>query len=443
MTTNHSNNKNNTNTNTNTRAPRHVALLALMTMWEDNGYSTIVLDNMLKQENLLPQDRSFCSAIFYGVISRNITLEYIIKEYSKIDFNKLSPNVVALLKCGIYQMKYMDNVPVSAAVNETVELARKVKEEKSTGFINGVLRSFERGGMTYKIPKDKLTATSIAYSVPMPLIQLWRKAYGQDKTMEILEGLDTVPPVFVRVNTTKITQDKLMEMLLEETITAEPYDSIDNCIKLSGHGGIARIKSFRKGFYHVQDGASQRCAAATMAGENMRVLDVCGAPGGKSFTMSEMMGNTGEIVCCDLYQQRLSMVTEGAKRLGLTNIKTICQDATIQNPSLGEFDVVLCDVVCSGFGIIRRKPEIKYKPLETLDGITDVQYNILEVSSTYLKQDGCLIYSTCTLNPCENEEVVDKFLANHPDFILAKPMETRFPQVGGTDGFFHAVIKKK
>ncbi len=422
--------------------PRALVYKALMSMTENDGYSTIVLDNMLKNSELTRIERSFTSALFYGVITRDMTLEYIISKYSKTPVKKLNTAVLTLLKCGLYQLKYMDNVPQSAAVNETVELAKSVGEQRAAGFINGILRSFERAGCTYPLPKDKLTATSIEYSVPMPLISLWRKAYGHEKAMEILAGLDSVPPLFIRVNTRKTTTEKLLALLQNEGVTATAHPQIHNCIVLTAHGGVTKLASFRNGLFHVQDGSSQLCATACGVKDGMRILDICSAPGGKSFTLAQLADNC-EVLSCDLYEHRLELVREGATRLGLDNIKTLCNDATIYNPDLGVFDIILCDVVCSGFGIIRRKPEIKYKSLKTLDELPILQYNILINATKHLKKGGHLVYSTCTLNPVENEQVVERFLKENENFSLETAPTTIFPTVGGTDGFFYAVLSAR
>lgn len=420
---------------------RQLAFTAVCGLFENESYSNILLDQLLKESDLSQQDKSFCSAIFYGIITRDITLTYIIEQYCTTPVKKLDAKVLALLKLGIYQLKYMDNVPESAAVNETVNTAKLVGLSHVASLINGVLRSFIRGDLQYKIPKDKLTATSVQYSVPMPLISLWRKSYGPEKTAEILEGINATPPMFLRVNTSKTTVLELLAVLEKEKVNATVVQTQPNCIKVMSHGGITRLDSFKSGLYHVQDLSSQICSTVGGIQENYNVLDICSAPGGKSFTMAEQCTN-GKVVSCDLYPHRLTLVEDGASRLGISNITTVASDATKYNQNLGEFDLVLCDVVCSGFGIVRRKPEIKYKPLKTLDETPNLQYNIISTAYQYVKDGGRLIYSTCTLNPAENEQVVEKFLENHKNFILEQPMTTIFPTVDGGDGFFYSILKK-
>ncbi|MEG1942533.1 MAG: 16S rRNA (cytosine(967)-C(5))-methyltransferase RsmB [Angelakisella sp.] len=426
------------------KTAREAAATALLSVFSDGGYSNIVLDNILEKEDLSREDRSFCAALFYGVAERLLTLDAAIAAYCKTPPAKLSPAVLTALRCGFYQLLYMPSVPPSAAVNETVTLTKTLGEERGAGLVNGVLRSFLRADLTYPLPKDKLTALSVQYSVPMPLIQLWRKSYGHEAAIKILEGLCTLPPIFVRVNTTRTTTEKLIEALAAEGVTALPCESSPHALRLSGTGSIARLTAFRMGLFHVQDLSSQLCAAAGAPTAGMRVLDVCSAPGGKAFTMGELMENRGELVACDLYPARLALVTEGAARLGLGIIKAQVGDGGVKNPKLGLFDLVLCDAPCSGFGIIRRKPEIRYKAVETLDELPSLQYNILHTSSCYCKAGGSLVYSTCTLNPRENEQVVERFLGEHPDFCLAAPPRTIFPnEQEGADGFFYALLKQK
>lgn len=425
------------------KTARETAATALIGVFSGGGYSNIVLDTALEKEDLSPQDRSFCAALFYGVAERIITLDHAIAAYCKIPLKTLSPAVLTCLRCGFFQLLYMPSVPQSAAVNETVAVVKNLGEGQAAGLVNGVLRSFIRAGLAYPQPRDRLMALSVHYSVPMPLIQLWRKCYGHETAIEILEGSCTAAPLFARVNTTRTTPEKLIEALGEEGVEAVPCAASPNTLILRDTGSIARLAAFRGGLFHVQDLSSQLCAEAGAPVAGMRVLDVCSAPGGKAFTMAELMENKGELVACDLYPSRLSLVEQGAERLGLDIIKTKVQDGGVYSPEMGSFDFILCDVVCSGFGILRRKPEIRYKQPETLDELPALQYNILYTSSRYLGGGGRLVYSTCTLNPRENQQVVERFLTEQPDFTLASPMETILPggQEGG-DGFFYAVLQR-
>lgn len=425
------------------KTARETAATALLGVFSGGGYSNIILDKALEKEDLSPQDRSFCAALFYGVAERLITLDHAIAAYCKIPLKTLSPVVLTCLRCGFFQLLYMPSVPQPAAVNETVTVVKNLGEGQAAGLINGVLRSFIRAELAYPEPRDKLSALSVRYSVPMPLIQLWRKGYGHDTAMEILEGSCTAAPLFARVNATRTTTERLTKALAEEGVEAVPCAASPHTLILRGTGSVAKLAAFRQGLFHVQDLSSQLCAVAGAPAAGMRVLDVCSAPGGKAFTMAQLMENRGELVACDLYPSRLSLVEEGAARLGLDIIKTKVQDGGAYSPEMGYFDLVLCDVVCSGFGILRRKPEIRYKQPETLDELPTLQYNILYTSSRYLRSGGRLVYSTCTLNPCENQKVVERFLSQQPDFTLAAPMRTTLPgEQEGADGFFYAVLQR-
>lgn len=394
---------------------------------------------------MTPRDRAFCAALFYTTVSRLITLDYAIAAHSTRPLQKLHPAVLAALRCGFCQLLYMDGVTDSAAVNETVEVVRQLGRQDAAGFVNGVMRGFIRAGRGWPVPKDKLTALSVSYGVPMPLIQLWRKGYGHEKTLDILNGLEGAPPLYARINTLKTTAPLLCGQLEREGVQAEPVPDEPGALLLQGTpGGVAALPSFAQGLFHIQDLSSQRCAAAAFGGGFIpkRILDVCAAPGGKSFTMAQLAGASTTVVSRDLYPARVELIRTGAQRLGLEGIDPQCGDATVFEQKLGLFDLVLCDVVCSGFGILRRKPEIRYKQLKALDGLPDMQYNILNTSSRYCAPGGRLVYSTCTLNPAENEQVVRRFLEQSEGFaILGEPV-TVFPTKGGADGFFYTVLEK-
>ncbi len=422
---------------------REVAVRALMGVFQDGGYSNLVLDGALERTGLPPRDRAFCAALFYGVVERRLTLEYILACRCGTPIKKLDAPVREILYCGLYQLLYMSSVPERAVVHEAVALTRALGRGSAAGLVNGVLRGFLRDGKRLEVPKDKLRASEVAYSVPGPLIQLWRKGYGDPVAREILEGSLTRAPVFIRVNTLRTTADDLGARLEREGVKAARVSCAPAALALENPGDLAALSSFQEGLFHVQDLSSQLCAAAAEARPGMRVLDVCAAPGGKTFTAAQGMDNQGEILARDLYPHRLGLVEEGAGRLGLSCVRTLPGDALVFQPELGQFDRVLCDVVCSGFGILRRKPEIRYKPLKTIDGIWEIQYNILNTSSQYCKDGGRVVYSTCTLNPRENQQVVEQFLAARPEFRLVGPMVTRFPGQDGGDGFFWAVLEKE
>ena len=426
--------------------PRQTAALALLEMDRREGYSNLTLEPRLQRAGFSPQDRAFCSALFYGVLERRITLDWAIAHYSRTPIQKLEPEVLAALRLGALQLMEFPSVPPAAAVSQSVEVVRSLGKEKAAGFVNGVLRAMAQKACAVPPPKDKLTALSVEHSVPAPLIQLWRRAYGHDAALEILQGSRGPAPTFLRVNTTKTTPAALTNRLLAEGRESRAVPGVGNALELLTPGGLAELSSFREGLFHVQDLSSQLCAAALAPEPGMAVLDLCAAPGGKTFTVAELLGDRGRVLARDLHPHRVKLVEEGAARLGLASVTAETGDALCRDPALeGKFDRVLCDVVCSGFGTLRRKPEIRYKPLDSLDGLPEVQYNILENASHYLKRGGRLVYSTCTLSPAENEEVVARFLGSHPEFSAPVPAKTYIHGREGLDcdGFFAAVLEKE
>lgn len=421
---------------------RLTALQGLGEVLDREGYSNLVLESLMRKSALAAQERAFCTALFYGVLERRITLDWVLGRYSRQPVAKLSPAVREILRLAVYQLLYMPSVPEAAAVNEAVRETRALRVASAAGYVNGVLRAFLREGKQIPAPRNALTALSVRYSVPEELIALWQKSYGEEKTRAILEGAGGPPPVFLRVNTTRITAAELRQRLAEEGLETAETD-LPDCLRCTGAGDLTRLPSFAEGLFHVQDLSSQRCAAALAVQPGQRVLDVCAAPGGKSFTLAEEMQNRGSLLAMDLSASRLRLVEQGAERLGLGCIATRQNDAAQFEPALGVYDRVLCDVVCSGYGVIRRKPEIRYKPVAAASGLPELQLAILTASAGYLAPGGRLVYSTCTLNPAENEGVVNAFLARRPDFALCAEPATCFPAPAGGDGFFYAAMERR
>lgn len=426
-------------------------VLDLLVKTEENGaYSTIILDDALEKNTLSVKDKAFASALFYGVLERRMTLDYIIRYYSKIEFDKIDIQAVQLLRMGLYQLLYMKSVPDNAAVNETVKLA----EQKQKGFINAILRSFIRDGLKidYKDLKDE-GKLSIEYSCPKWLIKMWLSRFGEKDTLELLKSSFGRPPLYVKVNTLKCTAEQLISELKKDNINARKNALLPDCVEIDKINGIEACRAYRNGLFHVQDISSQICCKLVKPVIGETVLDMCAAPGGKSFSIAEAMGNKGEVHSFDLYDGKISMLKNGAKRLGINIITANVNDASVYNENIPMADKVLCDVVCSGLGVIRRKPEIKYKSKLSLSQIPDMQKKILDTASRYVKVGGTLIYSTCTLNYDENEAVVEDFLRNHKDFApIAIPLDIKntdinycrnfFPHKTGGDGFFAATLRR-
>ncbi len=429
---------------------RQTAVEALLRINEEGGYSNVVLHNFVTRNALSPQDTALCSALVYGALERRLTLDHIIGAYSKTPVRKLTPAVREILRISIYQLLYLENIPDSAAVNEAVKLTRLMKAASASGFVNGVLRSFLRDGKKLPPVKQKGLANQwqVDYSCPAVLIERLLKSCDREQVQSLLEHSLGRPTLFARVNTTKITVEELLSRLEAEGVEAKVED-LEACISLSGTASLEKLPSFKDGLFHIQDKSSQLCARLISAEPNMRVLDVCSAPGSKSFTISEYMKNSGRVISCDIYSEKIKKIEEGAERLGLSIIKAMENDAMKFNEELGLFDRVLCDVPCSGLGIIGRKPEIKYKDPKEFEELPTIQKAILETSSKYLKVGGILTYSTCTVLPEENQKMVESFLETHPDFEAYEQAEhssgwysSLFPNMKNSDGFFIATMKK-
>lgn len=437
---------------------RNIALKILLSVEQDGAYSALALNNSIKENKLNHLDSSFVSALVYGVLERKLTLDYIIKQYSKIPLRKIDIKTKLILRLGILQLLFMDKVPDSAAVNESVNLAKKNKLHKSSGFINGVLRSITRADVKYNLPdekKDKTYYLSVKYSCPQDIVRLWIESYGEEVAVGILKSLSGRPQLTARVNTLKTNADELIEELAKENVKAQKSPLSDNALLLTDTGSIENLKAYKDGKLYIQDCASQLCIKSLGPKPDDIMLDVCSAPGGKSFTSAQYMENSGAIYAFDIYKHKLKLINDTAQRLGITNIKTAIRNADTDTTELPLADKVLCDVPCSGLGIILRKPEIRYKDDLFNPDLPNLQYRILCNSSRFVKSGGTLVYSTCTLNPAENRKNAEKFLLEHPGFeplslnlnvnrLIDEPenMLTLFPQANGTDGFFISTFKK-
>jgi len=426
----------------------------------DSAYSNITLDNELKKSNLDDRDKRFASSLFYGVLESEQQLDYIISKLLTNKKMKLERNVRIILRMGIYQLAYMTKVPDNAAVDESVRLARKNGLHRASGLINGLLRNFIRANKSVPLPdrcNNESLFLSIKYSCPVWLIESWSNDYGSEICESILKCLAGRPPIYAKVNNLHPEFSKTTEFLSVSGAKASAIDWLENAIEISATGGIEELEAYKAGMLHVQDLSSQFCCTVLSPQPGETILDVCAAPGGKTFTIAEHMMNNGRVISCDIHKHRVELIKEGAQRLGLTCIDAIERDAL--NGEEIPADRVLCDVPCSGYGIIRRKPDIKNKTAETLAQLPQIQYDILYRSSRNVKKGGVLVYSTCTLCSAENAEVVERFLADNPDFepypftlpsvidrrIADEPeyMLTLFPFIADTDGFFIARMKRK
>lgn len=423
-------------------------VLELLDRMDKKAYSNLLLDQGINK--LQQRDKAFASRLFYGVLERKLTLEYIISGYSSRPIDKIDNSVLNILKMGIYQILYMDSVPDSAAVNESVNLAGKCGKKSASGFINAVLRNFIRDGKKFDLPDNRYERLSVEYSCGRELTELLCKDHSFEKAEKFLENSLTPHKLYIRVNTLKTTCAGLMEIFERSGIKAEICRTVPDCISIENAGDIEEIEAFRAGMFHVQDLSSQLCCKALAPVKGDTVIDVCAAPGGKSFTAAEMMENNGRIISCDLHKNRVGLIEKGAEKLGISIIEPICNDASVRNENFPEADKILCDVPCSGFGVIRSKPEIKYTNINDIKGLPEIQYKILKTASSCLKDGGELVYSTCTLNKAENDDVIERFLKENDGFepvTLNNINEnsfklTIFPQDLDCEGFFISKIRK-
>ena len=416
---------------------RTIAYKILLRIEKDKAYSNLTLDTVLGQEDACYEP--FVRALVYGVIERKITLDYILSGILSQPIKKLKPQVLTVLRMGIYQVKYMDKVPVSAAVNESVKLVKQQGFSFASGLVNSVLRKIADKEIIYPENDNSTEYLSVKYSCPTDLVDKYIKDYGFENAVGILSTALEAPPLNIRVNILKTTPNELVKLLQEEGVEVSACD-LEGALTVNG-GNIFDTDCYKKGLFHVQDLASQMCINALDPKPYETVFDMCAAPGGKSFTIAEKMQNKGKIYSYDLYEHRTSLINSGAKRLGIDIIHTKTLDASVFYSDMPLADKILCDVPCSGLGVIRRKPEIKYKDLAFIDKLTDLQYNIICSSSLYLKKGGRLVYSTCSLNKDENENVCSRLLETHKDFeLLDGSPVTLMPHTDRTDGFFFAVF---
>lgn len=433
---------------------RETALCALMACRQSGAWANVVLKDYTKRDHLDSRDAALAARLCYGTIQNRAKLDFYLNQLLTQKGKSLHPVVRDILHLGLYQIYEMDKIPASAAVNESVALTKKyVKNPKAGPLVNAVLRNAVRTKGQLKEP----TSYEDRYSHPAELVSLLKANLPKGKLEEVLIANNTAPETMVQVNTLRTTAEKLTEDLQREGVTAVPHPWMPDCLVLSGCGDLEKLKTFQKGDFYVQDPASKLAVlCAQLPKEGARVLDCCAAPGGKSFAAAIAMEGNGSIVSCDLHQHKTALMEKGAERLGLSNISVRLQDATVR---VGEWenamDVVLADVPCSGLGIIRKKPDIRYKDISETKTLPELQLQILENQSAYVKKGGVLMYSTCTILKRENEQVVEAFLGDHPEFCL-EPLNLpgNFPRNEGgmltllpgeydTDGFFICRLRRQ
>lgn len=441
----------------NTDNPRSLAVKSLIRFERDAKFSNLEVNSAIDSANLQGVDKALFTRLVYGVIERKITLDYIISQYSDRPADKIDLETKTALRLGVYQLLYADRVPDFAAVSETVNTAPK----RSRGYVNGLLRSFIRKNKSYTLPEEDpadksgnslIRAMSARYSASESLCRIFVDSYGKNTAKEILECFEQSSRVCLRVNTLKISVPDALERLSAGGAVKVSHVSDD--IIVSDKLTDAARRGIDEGLWFVQDESSRACSKVLGAVAGQTVADVCAAPGGKTFSIAIDMENTGEVYSFDLHENKLSLIRSGAGKLGLSKIHTAKRDARTPDEKLvGKCDAVLCDAPCSGLGIFAKKPDIRYKSDEDIKRLPDIQSAVLKGASEYVKKGGVLVYSTCTLNKKENEEVAIKFLDENKNFKSedfkisgacesADGMATIFPHIAGCDGFFIAKFRR-
>ena len=412
---------------------RHAAYKALIDIEKDNAYSNMALNHYLR--DLEPREQALAREICYEVLKRKYLLDYYLRGFITKGFNKLETGLLTILRMGACEILFMDGVPDYASINEAVDLAKRYAKGRAP-FVNGVLRNLARNRDSLKEPDD----ISIRYSVNKWIADLLINALGPEGAEEYLRYSLETPELCIRVNLLKNTREELRDSLEKEGFRVSISKLSPRCLKVSGTG-ILETEAFRMGRFSVQDEASLYAADMAGAKEGMKVLDLCAAPGGKSCAIGEAMGNKGLIISQDIYEHKLRVIDSYAERTGIDIIETRQRDGSVPVPEYeGQFDLVICDVPCTGLGVLRRKPEIKYKESPDLKGLNELQLKILMNGASYVREGGILMYSTCTVTREENEELVSRFLGEMPGFVLDK--DIRLGPETGTDGFYAARFRR-
>ncbi|TYR82673.1 16S rRNA (cytosine(967)-C(5))-methyltransferase RsmB [Priestia megaterium] len=439
---------------------RDLALDILLSIEKNQAFSNLLLNKSIQKYGVQRKDAGLLTEIVYGTIQRRDTLDYGLKPFLK-NAKKLQVWVKVLLRLSLYQMMYLDRVPDRAVIHEAVEIAKKRGHKGIASMVNGVLRNIQRNG-TPSIDdiKDPIERLSVETSHPLWLVKRWVEQYGLDKTREICLANLMAPKQTLRVNTARFTVDEVKKQLEQEGIAVHPGAFVSEAIEVQ-RGNAAYTDAFKKGMFTVQDESSMLVAHALGVKENERILDSCAAPGGKSTHIGEKLKNSGEVVSLDIHNHKVQLISEQAERLQLTNIHPTVQDSR----KVGErfkpetFDRILVDAPCSGFGVMRRKPDLKYvKTEQDVKQLARIQQDILKAVAPLLKKGGTIVYSTCTIDRDENADVVEAFLNSHPEFVEDPTLVERMPQQikqnvkhgqiqllpnDKSDGFYIACLQKK
>lgn len=441
---------------------REIVLEVLLEITEHGMYSHIVLRDVLnKYQYLEKKERSFITRVTEGTLEHMMEIDYILDQFSKVKVKKMKPVIRNIMRSAVYQMKYMDSVPVSAACNEAVKLAVRKGFGSLRGFVNGVLRNVARNLDQIEYPTEPLKRLSIQYSMPEWILNLWLKAYDSDIVEQMLQAFQRETPLTIRCNLRMGTPKQLKEHLEAEGVTVQVHPYLEYAFHISEFDYLGDLESFQNGEFSVQDISSMLVSELAAPKEGDYVIDVCAAPGGKSLHMAEKLNGSGHVEARDLTEYKVGLIQENIERTGLSNVEAVQQDALIfDESSVGKADIVLADLPCSGLGVLAKKTDLKYKATkEGADSLAKLQREMLKNVQAYVKDEGKLVYSTCTINPAENMDNVHWFLNQYPEFELIdihgslceelqKDVKENgciqlLPGVHQSDGFFLACMKKR
>ncbi|MBR5614235.1 MAG: 16S rRNA (cytosine(967)-C(5))-methyltransferase RsmB [Clostridia bacterium] len=424
---------------------REAALRALQSIEVQGAYTNAALKKALSCEGLPAADKGFVTELIYGVVSNKSAIDYIISQFSKTKIKKMSAWVLSILRMGVYQIYYMDKIPHSAACNEAVKLAKKYSHGAGSGFVNGVLRSVSRSCDEIKFPKtnDAVKDLSLEYSYPEWITQKLVDEYGEEKCAELYRETRKAHGVGIRVNTIKTTKESLIDALSMEGVECRQLEGVENALIAYGKINIENSDAYKKGLFSMQNISSQKAVSVLAPQKGDFVIDMCAAPGGKSCAAAEQMENEGRILSFDIFDHKIQLIQNAARRLGIDIIDAGVGDATKVNDKLvGKADRVLADVPCSGLGVIHKKPDIKWSRTEDdIKELCKIQKKILEVAASYVKPGGVLVYSTCTILPEENRMQVEEFLKNNVGFSKETELQLLTSEMGESGFYICKMVK--
>ena len=432
---------------TNGVSTRELALDILLEVNEKDQYSHLVLRDVLnKYQYLEKQERAFLTRLAEGTIEHMLEMDFIIDSFSKVKVKKMKPLIRNLLRMSVYQLKYMDSIPDAAVCNEAVKLAKKRGFGQLRGFVNGVLRNIARNMEKLNYPNEKTEPElflEVMYSVPRWIVKQWIESYGYETAKSICQNFLEEKPITIRTNLTKITPQELKQRLEQEGVLVEEIEHLPYAFAISGFDYLQSLESFTEGLFYVQDVSSMMVAETAAPKTNDYIIDVCAAPGGKSSHLAEKLNGSGMVEARDLTEYKVSLIEENIERHGFTNMKAIQMDATILDEvSVEKADILICDLPCSGLGVMGKKTDIRYKMTpEKQKDLVELQKEILRTVHSYVKQGGKLIYSTCTIHKGENEKMMEWFLKEFPQFTMISQKQM-FPGKQFHDGFFIAELKR-